>query len=141
MLITVQLQTYTHRPGRYCNFGKATTRQMQLQHEQMHTQEALLSESPVHQECRLGDDFLEAKPNSVPPPEKKKIWFGGGASLDKVNIHIHWVHAPLYCAWWCHGAAVTLAAQHYAIWSNLGIAGYDRQIRQLNEASSRLRFA
>ncbi|DBB07733.1 TPA: hypothetical protein ACH3X3_009155 [Trebouxia sp. C0006] len=31
----------------------------------------------------LGDDFLEAKPNSVPPPEKKKIWFGGGASLDK----------------------------------------------------------
>lgn len=31
----------------------------------------------------LGNNFLEAKPNSVPPPEKKKIWFGGGASLDK----------------------------------------------------------
>ena len=53
----------------------------------------------IHQECRLGNDFLEAKPNSVPPPEKKKIWFGGGASLDKVNTQMHWVHTPLHCAW------------------------------------------
>lgn len=51
----------------------------------------------IHQGCRLGDDFLKAKPYSL-PLEKKKIWFGGGASIDKVKLHMHWERTLLHSA-------------------------------------------